>query len=128
MLGLTLRIRDRPGGLAVLERCRPRRRLAHSEKPPVSAAPSRAERIVGELRPGAAYRAESELIDDSHLHAGHAGACEAKDISACASSLPISTGLRTLQGTSWSYRSLGELMQTDIHALSITALTPDEAR
>ena len=37
-------------------------------------------------------------------------------------------GLRTLQRHQLVYRSLGELMQTDIHALSITALTPDEAR
>jgi BolA family transcriptional regulator, general stress-responsive regulator len=35
--------------------------------------------------------------------------------------------LRQLQRHQLVYRSLGELMQTDIHALSIEALTPEEA-
>ena len=37
-------------------------------------------------------------------------------------------GMRTLQRHQLVYRSLGDLMQTDIHTLRITALTPDEAR
>ena len=72
-------------------------------------------------------RTAIELIDDSHRHAGHAGARDGRGTSACASSRGDFAGLRPLQRHQLVYRSLGELMQTDIHALSITALTPEEA-
>ena len=51
----------------------------------------------------------------------------AEGISACGSCRSDFAGLRPLQRHQLVYRSLGELMQTDIHALSITALTPEEA-
>ncbi|HEY5807863.1 MAG TPA: BolA/IbaG family iron-sulfur metabolism protein [Povalibacter sp.] len=35
--------------------------------------------------------------------------------------------MRTVQRHQLVYRSLGDLMQTDIHALGIVALTPAEA-
>lgn len=93
----------------------------------MSAAPSRAERIVSELRK-ALHTDQVELIDDSHLHAGHAGAREGKGHFRVRVVSADFDGLRTLQRHQLVYRSLGDLMQTDIHALSITALTPDEAR
>lgn len=93
----------------------------------MNAVPSRAERIVGELR-SALHTDQVELIDDSHLHAGHAGAREGKGHFRVRVVSADFAGLRTLQRHQLIYRSLGELMQTDIHALSITALTPDEAR
>lgn len=93
----------------------------------MSAAPSRAERIVGELRQ-ALHTDQVELIDDSHLHAGHAGARDGRGHFRVRVVSADFAGLRTLQRHQLVYRSLGELMQTDIHALSITALTPDEAR
>lgn len=93
----------------------------------MSAAPSRPERIVGELRK-ALHTDQVELIDDSHLHAGHAGAKEGKGHFRVRVVSADFDGLRTLQRHQLVYRSLGELMQSDIHALSITALTPDEAR
>jgi BolA family transcriptional regulator, general stress-responsive regulator len=93
----------------------------------MSAAPSRAERIVGELRK-ALHTDQVELIDDSHLHAGHAGAKDGRGHFRVRVVSAEFDGLRTLQRHQLVYRSLGELMQTDIHALSITALTPDEAR
>ena len=89
--------------------------------------PTRAERIVGELR-RALHTEQVELIDDSHLHAGHAGARDGRGHFRVRVISPDFTGLRTLQRHQLVYRSLGEMMQTDIHALSITALTPDEAR
>ena len=67
-----------------------------------------------------------ELIDDSHLHAGHAGAREGRGHFRVRVISPKFAGLRTLQRHQLVYRSLGEMMQTDIHALSIAALTPDE--
>ncbi|WP_116810285.1 BolA family protein [Steroidobacter cummioxidans] len=93
----------------------------------MSAVPSRAERIVGELRT-ALHTEQVELIDDSHLHAGHAGARDGRGHFRVRIVSDDFAGLRTLQRHQLVYRSLGDLMQTDIHALSITALTPDEAR
>jgi BolA protein len=91
------------------------------------ATPSRAERIVNELR-RALHTDQVELIDDSHLHAGHAGARDGRGHFRVRVVSADFAGLRTLQRHQLVYRSLGELMQTDIHALSIAALTPDEAR
>lgn len=93
----------------------------------MSAAPSRPERIVSELR-HALHTDQVELIDDSHLHAGHAGARDGRGHFRVRVVSADFAGLRTLQRHQLVYRSLGEMMQTDIHALSITALTPDEAR
>jgi BolA protein len=70
---------------------------------------------------------EIEIIDDSHRHAGHAGA---KDGRGHFSVRIVSTrfaGAKRLERHRMVYAALGSLMQTDIHALSVTALTPDEA-
>lgn len=93
----------------------------------MSAAATRAERILGELQ-RALHTDQVELIDDSHLHAGHAGARDGRGHFRVRVISAAFAGLRPLQRHQLVYRSLGELMQTDIHALSITALTPDEAR
>jgi BolA family transcriptional regulator, general stress-responsive regulator len=93
----------------------------------VSDTPSRADRIVSELRQ-TLHTDQVELIDDSHLHAGHAGARDGRGHFRVRVVSADFAGLRTLQRHQLVYRSLGEMMQTDIHALSITALTPDEAR
>lgn len=68
-----------------------------------------------------------DLKDDSHLHAGHAGAKNGGHYTLRIVS-PKFAGMRPVARHQLVYRSLGELMQTDIHALSITALTPDEAK
>ncbi len=68
-----------------------------------------------------------EITDDSHLHAGHAGARDGKGhysvriVSACFS------GLRPMARHQLVYRAVADMMHTDIHALSIVALAPDEA-
>lgn len=67
-----------------------------------------------------------ELQDDSHLHAGHAGAREGGHYSVRIVSGKFA-GLRSVARHQLVYKSLGELMKTDIHAMSITALTPEEA-
>ena len=68
-----------------------------------------------------------EVVDDSHKHAGHAGARAGQghfsvDIvsAAFAGRLPLARHRLV-------YAALGEMMQADIHALSIRARTPDEA-
>ncbi len=65
----------------------------------------------------------SELIieDESHHHAGHAGARGGKGhfrIKICSEKFQ---GLRILQQHRLVYDALGEMMQNDIHALSIQA-------
>jgi BolA family transcriptional regulator, general stress-responsive regulator len=92
----------------------------------VTAGVARVEKIRSQLAeslPAAAV----ELIDDSHRHAGHAGARDGRGHFRLRIVSAAFAGLRPLQRHQLVYRSLGELMQTDIHALSITALTPDEA-
>jgi BolA family transcriptional regulator, general stress-responsive regulator len=86
---------------------------------------NRAERIVAQLR-NSLHTQAVELIDDSHLHAGHAGARDGRGHFRVRIVSPDFEGLRTVQRHQLVYRSLGELMQTDIHALGISALTPAE--
>lgn len=86
---------------------------------------TRAEKIIERLR-RALDTDVIELVDDSHLHAGHAGARDGRGHFRVRIVSPRFAGLRTLQRHQLVYGSLGELMQTDIHALNIAALTPEE--
>jgi BolA family transcriptional regulator, general stress-responsive regulator len=69
-----------------------------------------------------------DISDDSHLHAGHVGARDGKGhysvriVAACFS------GLRPMARHQLVYRAVADMMHTDIHALSIVALAPDEAQ
>ncbi|WP_448511017.1 BolA family protein [Immundisolibacter sp.] len=63
-----------------------------------------------------------ELIDDSHQHAGHAGARQGGHFTVRIGA-PGFAGKRPLECHRMIYVALGELMQTDIHALSIELLT-----
>lgn len=69
-----------------------------------------------------------EVIDESALHAGHAGA---RPQGESHFRLIIIAGMFNdrgrLERQRMIYQALGDLMRTDIHALSIKALTPDEA-
>lgn len=85
------------------------------------------QRIRDTLRDGL-NTDDIELIDDSHLHAGHAGARDGRGHFRVRIVSPHFAGLRTLQRHQRVYQILHELMQTDIHALSIVALAPDEPR
>jgi BolA protein len=69
-----------------------------------------------------------ELTDDSHLHAGHAGARGGLGHFRVRIVSDRFAGLRSLQRHQLIYQALGEMMQTDIHALNIAALTPQEAQ
>lgn len=62
-----------------------------------------------------------ELIDDSHQHAGHAGARQGGHFTVRIAA-PGFAGKRHLECHRMIYAALGELMQTDIHALSIDLL------
>lgn len=87
---------------------------------------TRAERIRAQIAQHL-RDAVIELVDDSHLHVGHAGAREGKGHYRVRVVSPDFAGLRALQRHQLVYRALGEMMQTDIHALNIVALTPEEA-
>lgn len=67
-----------------------------------------------------------EITDESHLHAGHAGAREGKGHFAV---LIVSEQFRDnslIKRHKMVYAALADLLETDIHALNIKALTPDE--
>ncbi|MRX28370.1 BolA/IbaG family iron-sulfur metabolism protein [Kangiella sp. HZ709] len=60
-----------------------------------------------------------EIIDDSHKHIGHAGAKDGKGHFTLIISSETLLGKRMLQQHRLIYNALGDLMETDIHALSI---------
>ena len=63
--------------------------------------------------------------DDSHLHAGHAGAREGGHYSVRIVSARFK-GLHRVARHRLVYHALAELMQQGIHALAIDARAPDE--
>lgn len=65
------------------------------------------------------------LEDESAQHKGHAGAAGGGHYRLTIVSPRFRT-LSTLARHRLVYETLGELMQRDIHALSISALTPEE--
>ena len=68
-----------------------------------------------------------EVHDDSHLHAGHAGAREGRHFSVQVVSERF-TGLSRVARHRLVYDCLGALMPRGIHALAIDAKSPIEAR
>ena len=83
------------------------------------------EVIVSRLREH--LSAESvEIEDQSHLHAGHAGAADGGghyEVTIVASCFK---GLNTLARHRLVYEAVGELMKKEIHALSIQAYSAEE--
>ena len=88
--------------------------------------PARIERMRELLTEALAPR-HLAISDDSHRHTGHAGARSGQghfsvDIVSAAFAGKVPLARHRLV-----YAALDELMQADIHALSIHARTPDEA-
>ncbi len=80
------------------------------------------DRITQALAP-----ATLELIDESHAHAGHAGAIESGG--GHFSALIVADafdGKSLVQRHQLVYRALGDLLQTEIHAFSMKVYTPEE--
>jgi BolA family transcriptional regulator, general stress-responsive regulator len=67
-----------------------------------------------------------EIVDDSHRHAGHAGAKDGRGHFSVRIVSAKFNGTKTLERHRMIYAALGSLMQTDIHALSVNALCPDK--
>ena len=68
-----------------------------------------------------------DIIDESHLHAGHAGARDGGGHFRMTIVSPRFAGKRTMERHRLVYDAAGDLMKRQIHALSITAKAPDEA-
>jgi len=69
-----------------------------------------------------------QVVDESHRHAGHEGARDGRGHFAVEIVSDAFDGLASLARHRRVYEALGTMMQTDIHALSIRARTPAEAR
>ena len=79
------------------------------------------QRLEAALQPS-----ELTIVDESHLHQGHAGAATGLGhfrVTIVASQF---TSCNLLARHRLVYAAVGDLMQTDIHALSIEARAPDE--
>lgn len=68
-----------------------------------------------------------EVEDDSHRHAGHAGARDGRGHFNVDVVSEAFAGLTPLARHRAVYAAVGDLMESDIHALAIRARTPDEA-
>ncbi len=79
------------------------------------------ERLRSALQP-----TELEVIDDSHRHVGHAGAREGRGHFSVLVVSERFRGLPVVRRHRLVYEAVGDMMQTDIHALSIQALAPGE--
>ncbi len=66
-----------------------------------------------------------DITDESHLHAGHAGARGGGHYRLSIAS-PQFVGKSTLTRHRMVYSALQEMMKQDIHAVNISAYTPDE--
>lgn len=66
-----------------------------------------------------------DIRDDSHLHAGHAGARDGKGHFTIRIVSAAFDNKRPLDRHRMVFEALGEMMQNDIHALKVSAQTPD---
>jgi BolA protein len=69
---------------------------------------------------------ELDIQDDSARHAGHAGARDGRGHYSVRIVAPAFAAVSRVERHRMVYAALGELMQTDIHALSIVSLAPGE--
>ena len=67
-----------------------------------------------------------DIVDESHLHAGHAGAASGAGPFNVTVVSAMFTGQSPIQRHRMVYAALGDLMQTEIHALSIQTQVPDD--
>jgi len=67
-----------------------------------------------------------DIEDESHLHVGHAGARDGRGHFRVIIVADAFEGLTRVQRHQRIYAALGDLMQTDIHALAVQALSPAE--
>lgn len=85
---------------------------------------TRSERIADLLRERLAA-VHVEVIDESHLHAGHPGAASGGGHFRATVVAERFAGLSRLAAQRLVYGALADLMQHEIHALSVRTLTPE---
>ena len=96
-----------------------------SDAPALNQVPREQRVAVIESRLRSALQpSELQVIDESHKHAGHAGARDGRGHFAVRIVSVAFAGKPPLARHRLVYAALGELMQTDIHALSIQAEPP----
>jgi len=83
-------------------------------------------RIENKLREGFEGVVEIDVIDQSAAHAGHAGAREGGGHFHVILVSSAFDGLGSLQRQRAVYRVLADEMQSSIHALSMTCMSPAE--
>jgi len=67
-----------------------------------------------------------DIVDESHKHAGHAGARDGRGHFRVRILAAAFAGLSPVKRHQRVYAALGTMMQTDIHALALETRTPDE--
>lgn len=95
----------------------------------MSVDPADTERRTGEIRrriEHALAPSRLEVIDESHLHVGHAGARDGRGHFRVHIESDQFTGLPRLARHRLVYRAIGDLMSSDIHALTIEAVSRNE--
>jgi len=93
----------------------------------VSVPATRVAQIEQRLRAGLAPL-RLEIVDESAQHAGHAGARESGGGHFAVTIVSAAfAGQSLLARHRLVYDALGEVLRREIHALSIRALSPDEA-
>ena len=75
------------------------------------------ERISQALQP-----TQLEIIDESHLHVGHEGARDGRGHFRVRIASNKFSGLRPIEQHRLIYEAVGDLMESDIHALAIEVL------
>ncbi|HEX7029547.1 MAG TPA: BolA family protein [Gammaproteobacteria bacterium] len=79
------------------------------------------ERLEAALQPQ-----RLDIADESHKHVGHAGARDGRGHFACTIVSRAFENTSPLERHRMVYDALGDMMLTDIHALSIRAFTPGQ--
>ena len=93
------------------------------QAPPTPVADAIRQRLTTALSPS-----RLDLVDESARHAGHAGARPQGESHFRVSIVSAKfAGKSRVERQRMVFAALGDLMRTDIHALAITALAPDEA-
>jgi BolA protein len=85
----------------------------------------RGQRLEARLR-AALQPTTLEITDDSHQHAGHAGAADGRGHFTVLIIAERFTGVPVVRRHRLVYEAVGDMMTSDIHALSIQALAPGE--
>ncbi len=79
------------------------------------------ERLTNQLQP-----TQLDIVDESHLHAGHAGAASGAGHFSVTIISDAFNGKSLIEKHRLVYLAVNDLMKSEIHALSIKAIATDE--